>query len=77
MYKDITTEVQNHELDKEIEQSEVEEALNKINENSKTSDGITPKCIKELFPIIINMLLMMFNLIWMSKSLPVKLVKLC
>ena len=64
MYEDITTDVRNHELDKEIEQSEMEEALNNVNMNSKTSDGITPKCVKKLFPTIINMLLVMFNLIF-------------
>ena len=64
MFKDIATDVQNHDLDRDIEQYEVEEALNKLNVNSKTSDGITPKCVKALFPTIINMLLMMFNLIF-------------
>ena len=63
MIKNISTDVQNDDLDKDIEISEVEDALHKLNVKSKTSDSITPKCINNLFPTIIQMLLT-FDLIF-------------
>ena len=47
-----------------IEISEVKYALNKLDVKSKTSEGITPKCMNNLLPPIIQMLLMMLNLIF-------------
>ena len=64
LFKDINTDVKNDELDRDIDKKEVEEALESLNVNSKTGDGITPNCVKAIFPVIINMLLLMLNLVF-------------
>ena len=45
LFKDIKTDVVNEELDKDIEEAEVKEALEKLNKISNTGEGITPSCV--------------------------------
>ena len=60
---DITTDVMNEELDKDIDQEEAEEALASLNEKSKTSDGISKNCLKAIWSTILPMLLIWMNMI--------------
>ena len=53
----------NYELDKDIEGEEIEEALNDLNRNSKTNDGITPRTVQFILPTIITILISLFNLV--------------
>ena len=61
---DIKTNVVNEELDKDIDENEITEAMDVLNENSKTADGITPRVVKYLLPTIMNMLVIFFNLVF-------------
>ena len=63
LYDGITTNTENHELDKEVDNEEIEEALTDLNQNSKTNDGITPNTVKFILPTIITILISLFNLI--------------
>ena len=63
-FDDITTDVINEELDKEIDREEAEEALASLNEKSKTSDGISKNCLKAIWSTILPMLLIWMNMIF-------------
>ena len=60
---DITTDTTNTELDKEIDASEIEEAVNKL-KDSKTSDGIGLSTVKKILPTIMSMLVILMNLVF-------------
>ena len=62
-FTDLTTDIRNEHLDAEIIKEEVEEAVEKV-KDSKTSDGIAGSTIKMILPTIINVLVLLFNLIF-------------
>ena len=61
MYQDLTADVKHEQLDREIDQAEITDAINKC-KDSKTSDGIPASTVKEILPTIMDMLLTMFNI---------------
>ena len=63
IYTDLTTDVKHDLLDKDIDQIEITEAINKC-KDSKTSDGIPISIVKEILPTIMNLLIVMFNMIF-------------
>ena len=63
LFEDLDTDVTNTELDREISKEEVEEAVAKA-KDSKTSDGIPGSIIRALLPTIINLLIVLFNLLY-------------
>ena len=64
---DLTTETMNNDLDKEINEEEVNEAVNNLND-SKTSDGITVGTLRKILPTIMNMLLLLLNAVFKGGS---------
>ena len=63
-FDDITTDITNEELDKDIDQEEVEEALSSLNKKAKTSDGISTNCVKAIWSTILPLLLIWMNMIF-------------
>ena len=63
LFTDLRTDVTNADLDQEINESEVEEAVKNLNE-SKTSDGITAGVVRKILPTIMNLLLLLMNMIF-------------
>ena len=61
--KDITTDTTNAELDKDITETEIGEAVEKL-KKSKTSDGIGVSTVKSILPVIMSMLVIFYNLIF-------------
>ena len=68
IYTELKTNVTNEELDKEIEAHEIEKAVNKLNNNSNTSDGIGACTVKAILPTIIGLLVTLFNLVFRGGS---------
>ena len=66
LYDDLTTDIKNDDLDKEITDQEINEAVNKLNTNSKTSDGISTNALKTLLPTIMNLFIILLNLIFVG-----------
>ena len=58
---DLNTDVTNPELDKEIDESEIEAAVNHA-KDSKTSDGIAASTVKKILPTIMSLLILLYNL---------------
>ena len=61
-YAHLTTNVTNDELDKEISETEVEEAVEKL-KDSKTSVGIAASTVKFLLPTLMKLLIILYNCI--------------
>ena len=68
-YDDISTDVRNEELDKDIDEKEIEEAFASMNEKSKTSDGITKQCLKAIWSTILPLLIFLMNLVFKGGAL--------
>ena len=63
VYKDLQTNIRNEELDKRIDEKEIEEAAEKLND-SKSSDGIASSTVKHLIPTLMTTLVILYNLVF-------------
>ena len=64
-YNDLETDVVNDDLDKQITDVEIENAVKKLHE-SKTSDGIASSTVKHILSTLMPILIMLYNIIFTS-----------
>ena len=61
--KDITTDKVDNDMDKRIDETEIEAAVDKLKE-SKTSDGVGVSTVKAILPTIMHLLVVLFNYVF-------------
>ena len=63
-FDDLKTDVRDQMQDRDINEKDVKNAIEGMNERSKTSDGIAPSIIRGIITIILPILLILYNTIF-------------